>query len=151
MNPEIRRADLSDADTLTALCMKSKAHWGYDAAFMAKIESSFVITADYILNWPVYVLVEGSAAIGFYGFRDIDNQPFLCDIWLEPSYIGNGLGKLLWQHAMETARGAGYDHFFIESDPNAEGFYLRMGAKCIGTIKSEATGRTLPLLEMQVV
>jgi GNAT superfamily N-acetyltransferase len=150
MNREIRRAEPADANTLTTLCMKSKAHWGYDAAFMAKIESSFVITADYILNWPVYVLLEGSTAIGFYGFRDVDNQPFLCDIWLVPSHIGKGLGKLLWLHALETARSAGYDHFLIESDPNAEGFYLGMGANCIGSIKSEASGRTLPLLEMQV-
>ncbi len=31
----IRRAQISEAAALTALAMRSKALWGYDAAFMA--------------------------------------------------------------------------------------------------------------------
>lgn len=146
----IRRAEPGDAKTLTALALKSKAHWGYDAAFMAMIEHDFVITEDYVRNWPVYVLVEGSDVIGFYGFRDIDDEPFLCDLWMAPAFIGKGLGKSLWRHAVDVARDAGRDRFLIESDPNAEGFYLKMGAKRIGSIKSKPTGRMLPLLEMLV-
>jgi hypothetical protein len=32
--PGIRPARAGEAEALTALCVRSKAHWGYDAAFM---------------------------------------------------------------------------------------------------------------------
>jgi len=144
----VRRAVAADAQSLTALCLRSKAYWGYDAAFMAKVREEFVVTEDYISKCPVYVLQAGTAPVGFYGFRMIGNHPFLSDLWIEPAYIGRGFGGMLWRHALGTARAAGYDHFLIESDPNAEGFYLRMGAERIGEIKSVSTGRMLPLLKI---
>jgi len=67
-------------------------------------------------------------------------------MWVTPTAIGSGLGRMLWSHAVETARANGYTAFSIESDPNAEGFYLRHGAKRVGEIVSAATGRVLPLM-----
>jgi len=43
-----------------------------------------------------------------------------------------GLGRLLWNHAVETARQLGLRELTIDSDSNAEGFYQRMGAVTIG-------------------
>ena len=144
----IRRAAPADVVMLTALSLTSKAYWGYDAAFMTRVASSFEVTPDYVTRWPVYVLMDGDEAAGFYGFRAVGDETFLYDMWLKPAYIGRGLGRMLWRHALQTAREAGYDRFKIESDPNAERFYIRMGASRVGEITSKDSGRVLPLLEV---
>ena len=36
---------MDEADCLTALCMRSKAHWGYDAAFMHACREELRMTA----------------------------------------------------------------------------------------------------------
>src|SRR6185312_16179522 len=55
----------------------------------------------------------------------------------------------LWRHAVDTARGLGHAALIVVSDPNAEGFYLKMGCRRIGTRPSELeNGRQLPLLRL---
>jgi GNAT superfamily N-acetyltransferase len=60
-----------------------------------------------------------------------------------------GTGRTLFEHAVNQARAAGFDLIKIEADPNAEGFYERMGARRVGTSVSEVEGekRELPLME----
>lgn len=145
-----RRATAADAPQLSALALRSKASWGYDADFMQRVQSDFIISNAYVSDWPVFILEDSDRAIGFYGFRIHDGQPFLCDMWLEPLCKGTGLGRLLWSHAVATASDSGYEYFMIESDPNAEGFYRHMGAQRIGAIRSHSSGRMLPLLKFTV-
>jgi predicted N-acetyltransferase YhbS len=47
---------------------------------------------------------------------------------------GTGLGARLFDHMHATARAAGASEVKIVSHPPAEGFYVRMGARRIGTI-----------------
>jgi hypothetical protein len=49
-------------------------------------------------------------------------------------------------HAVETARATGDAAFFIESDPNAEGFYIAMGALRAGERVAASSGRVLPVV-----
>jgi predicted N-acetyltransferase YhbS len=72
-------------------------------------------------------------------------------MWVEPEWIGTGVGRRLWQHAMTTAGNAGFVTLRIGADPGAEGFYRAMGAQRIGAKPSGSIpGRMLPLLEIQV-
>ncbi len=146
----LRRATVGDVSALTELSLRSKAHWGYDAAFMEMIRPSFIISAHYIQNWPVYLIEKGSKPIAFYGFRRIDDEMFLADMFVDPVHIERGIGKRLWDHALQTARAEGYSTFLIESDPNAEGFYTHMGATRIGDTRSPASGRVLPLMKVTI-
>lgn len=68
--------------------------------------------------------------------------------WVEPSSIGRGLGRTLFDHAVATARTAGGRSLFIDSDPNAEPFYERMGAERVGWTRTDVCGecRELPRL-----
>jgi GNAT superfamily N-acetyltransferase len=56
----------------------------------------------------------------------------LSRLMVEPAAIGTGRGRQLWQHAVATARRLGATVLTVDSDPNAEGFYLRMGAVTVG-------------------
>jgi N-acetylglutamate synthase-like GNAT family acetyltransferase len=65
-----------------------------------------------------------------------------------PEYIGSGVGKELFIHAMQNAARRSVSEIEIVSDPNAEGFYRKMGAHRIGESVSEIDGqpRRLPRL-----
>jgi GNAT superfamily N-acetyltransferase len=146
----IRRATPDDRDALAAVARASKAHWGYDEAFMRRVDSALVPDVTYLTECPVYLVEREEAVLGFYGFQPRDGVMFLEDMWVTPAEIGSGVGRMLWSHAVETARANGYTAFSIESDPNAEGFYRRNGATRTGEIISAATGRALPLMNYEI-
>ena len=69
-------------------------------------------------------------------------------MWVTPAHIGTGVGKELFLHAMQHAAKENISAVEILSDPNAEGFYQKMGAHRTGEAVSEINGqpRTLPRL-----
>ncbi len=143
----IRRAQPHDRDALAALAFRSKAHWGYDDAFMQRSREALTPSDVYLANDPVFVAVDDRGmAIGFYGFVREGRDLWLNDLWVEPAAIRTGAGSALFAHAVETARANGDAAFFIESDPNAEGFYLAMGAARAGERVAASSGRVLPVL-----
>ena len=143
----IRRARADDRDALAALAFRSKAHWGYDEAFMERSRDVLTPTAAYLVNDPVYVAEDDAGTpIGFYGFVREGRELWLNDLWIEPTLIRSGAGRALFAHAAATARASGEAFFFIESDPNAEGFYLALGAARTGERVAAGSGRVLPVL-----
>lgn len=144
-----RRATLEDGPALAALAFRSKAHWGYSPEFMEVVREA-LDPSDYLEDWPVYVCSVDDRRVGFYGFREIDGEIFLHDMFIAPEWIGKGIGRQLWEHCLYTAREQGWPKFLIESEPYAEPFYLHMGAVRMGEIVSPSTGRRLPLLRVEL-
>jgi ribosomal protein S18 acetylase RimI-like enzyme len=147
----VRRARPDEADLLTALVLRSKAHWGYDAAFMSAAVPELTLTPDLVDRWPTYVAEAAGEVVGLYILSVEDGVPTLRDLWVEPRAIGTGVGSTLWRHMLGEARAHRYAAVRIESDPYAEGFYAKMGALRIGEVRSKIIeGRVLPLMEVEV-
>jgi N-acetylglutamate synthase-like GNAT family acetyltransferase len=149
----IRPAVPDEAETLTHLTWRSKAYWGYDEVFMAKARPVMAITPEMIRDNLYYVLETDSEIVGFYSLeKPADGEIVLENLFIEPDAIGAGYGKQLLQHALQTARDLGYHTVTLEADPNAESFYLKMGAERTGERESNIqTGRMLPLLRFKLV
>lgn len=143
----IRPAHAAEAEALTELSLRSKALWGYDAAFLARCRSIMTVKGANIETRPHFVAeIEGCIA-GFYGFEPESEGVGLDYMFVDPDLTGRGIGRSLWAHAVDTARGLGHQAMIVVSDPNAEGFYLKMGCRRIGTRPSDLEpGRQLPLL-----
>ncbi len=60
-----------------------------------------------------------------------------------------GSEQALFRHAADQARAAGARALRWEAEPNAVGFYERMGAETVGTVTSE-WGRTLPVMQVEL-
>lgn len=135
---------------LSALAFASKASWGYDRGFMQRVKDALQVGPQYIEEHPVYVLLRGGEVAGFFGFISSAEETLLNDFWIEPRFIGTGMGRIMWKHAVATARNFGCTSFVIQSDPNAQGFYVRMGAERIGSRRAPESGRELPLLQFIV-
>jgi len=143
----IRPARAAEAGLLTELSLRSKAFWGYDASFLARCRAVMKVKADGLESQPHYVAEVDGRIVGFYGFEPEPDGVGLDYLFIENDVIGRGIGRALWEHAVTTARSLGYPALIVVSDPNAEGFYLKMGCRRIGTRPSELeNGRQLPLL-----
>ncbi len=144
----IRRAETSEAHLLTELALRSKAHWGYDPEFLNACRADLTVDPAFVVANPVYVVEENGRIVGYYSLeKQTDDEVELVHMFVEPSAIGNGLGKRLWRHAIETARQLGFREVVVSSDPYAEAFYCAMGARRVGEIASPISAdRMLPLL-----
>lgn len=148
----IRRARPDEAEILSELAMRSKAHWGYGPDFLEACRRDLTLTSDFIELNEVYVLDVGGRAVGFYSLTDRDGALELGHFFVDPPSIGEGAGKRLCLHALERASALEADELLVESDPYAEEFYRRLGAERIGTSPSAAVkGRLLPLLRFRMV
>jgi ribosomal protein S18 acetylase RimI-like enzyme len=141
----IRRARAQEAEALTRLAIQSEAYWGYDSAYMQQFQSMYAVTESFINSHPVFVLEKGGLITGFYAFQMGKKETSLEFLYIDPSCIGLGYGKLLWDHAVKTAEGLGIKEFVIVTSPQAKGFYLKMGAVLAGEVESLVKkGRMIP-------
>lgn len=147
----IRLARVEEADALTSLVKRSKAHWGYDDEFMRLSEAALTITPGFIETARVLVAEDKYVLLGVASIAPME-EPHTFDLvhlFVEPGSIRNGTGRALFRAAAECARIRGGVKLLIAADPNAAAFYRRLGAKDAGQQSSESiSGRMLPLLEL---
>lgn len=146
----IRLAQSSEAEVLTQIAHDAKRHWGYPDHWLKAWQADLTILPAFVDRNPVYVAeIEGNV-VGFYALILGNNKGELDHLWVAPSHIGTGVGKELFLHAMQTAAKRNLGEVEILSDPNAEGFYQKMGAHRAGEKVSEVEGqlRILPQLKV---
>ena len=92
-------------------------------------------------------------AIGFYAIAVKAKRANLEHLWVLPDYMGKGIGAKLFRHALSRCKEIGVHMLEIESDPNAQGFYERMGARRVGEAIGEVDSqpRVLPVLEITLL
>jgi GNAT superfamily N-acetyltransferase len=146
---KIRPARSGEAEVLTALCLRSKAHWGYDAEFMRLSARTLVVREDNIAAGRVLVAADAAdRPLGVACVADEGEVVDLADMFVDPPAIGSGAGRALFEASVELARRLGARTMTILADPNAAPFYERMGARFVGMAPSDAIpGRSLPLYE----
>ena len=153
MQLQIGRAGAETHRALTDIAHAAKRHWGYPEHWMERWRDVLTITPDYIADNEVYVARAGDEIVGFYALIDGGVKATLDHLWLLPSQMGAGMGRSLFNHAMAAARRLGAEEVEVEADPNAFGFYERMGATPVGENVYEIDGqpRVLPLLIYKLV
>jgi GNAT superfamily N-acetyltransferase len=145
----IRPARSGEGASLTALCVRSKAHWGYDATFMTLSAATLKVSEDDIAAGRVMVAVDDAGrVIGMASVVPDGDTADLDALFIDPPAIGSGAGRALFDAAVALARKHGAKRMTILADPNAAVFYERMGARYLRNAPSDAIpGRTLPLYE----
>jgi len=147
----LRAAVADEAQTLTKIAHDAKRHWGYPERWINLWQADLTISPDYLANHHVFVAESNGQIVGFYSLVDRRDKVELDHMWVSPEHMGTGVGKELFIHAMQHAAGRNISAVEIVSDPNAEGFYSKMGAYRIGETVSEVEGqpRSLPLMTIK--
>lgn len=137
---------------LTEIAFAAKRHWGYPEPWISSWIHMLTIQPAFIAEHETYAAYIDGRIAGFHALRRGANQMHLEHLWVLPRAMRRGVGRALFAHAVERVRALGFSTLEIESDPNAAGFYERMGARQIGSIISELAGqrRELPLLVYQI-
>jgi GNAT superfamily N-acetyltransferase len=148
-----RQARPDEAETLTRLVMKAKAHWGYSAEQLEAWRPTLTLTAEQLRSQPAFVL-ETEGVVGLYSLRVVDGTCELDNLWVTPAEVGRGYGRELLAHAVIVARDMGHREILIDADPNAEAFYVHCGATVIGAVPApvkDQPGRTRPQLRLSLI
>jgi GNAT superfamily N-acetyltransferase len=134
--PTIRAARNEEAEILNELTKRSVMHWGYEPAFLDFEPESITVDTPFMDRARVFVLETSGEIIGYYAFIELKTGLSLDKLFIEPSHIGSGFGRQLWNHATNEARRIGALEFTLMSDPNAAPFYSAMGAQFIREIET---------------
>ena len=145
---QIVRAQPEDADALTKIAHAAKRHWGYPERWIESWRDILTMRPEFIAANVAYSAMEDDRAVGFYLLTTESDGVHLDHLWIAPHAMGRGIGRALFEHAVDQAGRLGHKTLRIEADPNAEGFYVRMGARRVGEAVTEVDGqrRELPLL-----
>jgi GNAT superfamily N-acetyltransferase len=145
----LRPARPEEGAVLTELCLRSKAVWGYDDAFMAACRKELTLTPATIQASRVEVAEMDGRLAGVAEVKSSGDTAQLEKLFVEPAMLRTGTGRKLLDWAKATARAAGATALVIEADPDAAEFYRRMGAVDDGLVPSGSIpGRLIPRLNL---
>jgi GNAT superfamily N-acetyltransferase len=150
----LRAAQPDEVTALSELALRSKAHWGYDAAFLDACRDELTLHAGHLTTGVVVVPEVDGAIAGFSRLTALgDDGTAEADmLFVAPEHIGAGVGHALFTRVREDAVAHGCTTLRIEADPNALGFYEREGAVRTGEVPSASiAGRALPLLHLDLL
>ncbi len=150
MTIHIRRALPAEADALTRIAISAKRHWGYPERWLEIWTPQLTFSPQYFEENESWAAAEDEAPVAFYTLQERQGNAWLENLWVLPEWMGRGIGKRLFLHALDLARRRGYTLLQLEADPNAVGFYEKMGMRRVGERRSEIEGqpRLLPIMEM---
>ena len=150
---EILRAKSDEGAILTEVAFAAKRHWGYPDRWIESWHELLTIRPEFIAGHETHEAIVDARIVGFYALGRKESRLELLHLWVLPDWMGRGVGRSLFHHAVERAKALGFQKLDIESDPNAEGFYKRMGARRVGVSLKELDGqkRELPILIYKAV
>jgi ribosomal protein S18 acetylase RimI-like enzyme len=151
MNMLIRRSIPEEAELLSRIAHDAKKYWGYPENWIERWSADLTIAPDFVRDNPVYVAERDQQICGFYALSINGERAELEHMWVSPDYIGSGVGKELFLDAMDRSTAMNVRRIDITADPNAAGFYERMGATRTGDVVSEMDGqpRILPRMSIE--
>ncbi|HVJ49439.1 GNAT family N-acetyltransferase, partial [Desulfitobacterium sp.] len=161
LNIIIKRANEEDSTELTSISFAAKRYWNYPDEYFEIWKNELTITPDYLNQNTVYVAQVDGKVIGFFSIVEVKENLWtgrflmqrgfwLDHIFIQPEFIGKGIGSELISFAKEMCRRDNIDHLFLLSDPKAKGFYNKVGAQYIEEVPSNIEGRTVSLYRFAI-
>lgn len=148
----IEKAQRNDDKILTEITKKSKAFWGYSEEQIEIWSEFLTVSTTYIETNSVYKLVVDDKILGYYSFLYEDKQTIKLDnLFVLPECIGKGFGRILINDFLiKVKKITEVNKIILNSEPNAEMFYAKLGFVKVGQIETSIEGRYLPIMELNL-
>ena len=147
---KIRPAEAGDVERLREITVAAKAHWGHDLAWVKQ----WVAVGDFAgvaVGRGEAWLAEVDGTIAGWSALQLGGEiAWLEDLWVDPAYMGRGVGRRLFVEAAARARTAGKPRLEWEADLDAVGFYERMGGRKVCDSAVTELGRVLPVMALDL-
>jgi len=113
------------------------------------------VTPEYLTNNLVFTFSDSVTVCGYYSLIDIKQAFSIQDvqlpagIWLDhmfirPGFQNRGIGSAFCNHLFQLATENKWDRIEVLVDPNAIGFYEKMGFLLQRSVPSSIVDRTTP-------
>ena len=145
----VRRGSASDAARLKEIAAAAKAHWGYGEDRVRAWAEAGGFTPEVLGELELIVAQAGGRTVAWASVKAESETAWLEDLWVEPEWIGKGLGSRLFREAAAYARVRGATSIEWEAEPNAVGFYEKMGGTHVRYGTSE-WGRKLSVMAVSL-
>ncbi|MEQ9490346.1 MAG: GNAT family N-acetyltransferase [Alphaproteobacteria bacterium] len=145
----IRPAGADDLHRLTEIAHAAKASWGYPPGMMAKMTDALTATEKTLATEIVRVAETDEGIAGWISYMPVNDKTVSVEgLWIDPDAMGKAVGRRLWDSMEKDAIANGFKEIEVLSDPNAYGFYEKMGCTYSRDEPSDVFGadRLLPLL-----
>jgi len=146
----IRSALPEEGERLREIVIASKRYWGYDQEFMSRFAAVISMSPGYVRQHDVWVLEHAGRIAGLYGLIHQGEVAQLDHLWLLPRHIGNGFGRILFEHAVMRAAQQGARRLEWDAETHAVGFYERMGGRPARETTSQL-GRTVQVFGLDLL
>jgi GNAT superfamily N-acetyltransferase len=146
MHVRIRMVAPDEGERLRAIAMAAKGHWGYDADRVREWAAVGDFSPTGLRKKNVYVASIEDKAVGWAATIGRGDVWWLDDLWIEPEWMGKGIGRRLFLHAAEHGRRAGAIRMEWEAEPNAAGFYESMGGRYLRDSEPGVWGRVVAVM-----
>ncbi len=146
----IKQARAENAARLTEIAFAAKRHWGYPEEWIAEWEEELTVSPKQIQAHATFLAVVEDVIAGFCMVIPIEDKWEMEHMWIDPTYIGQGIGSALFKRAIDHCRQIAGTSLFAISDPHALPFYLKMGCIKQEERPSSIPGRSLPLVRFDL-
>jgi GNAT superfamily N-acetyltransferase len=146
----IRSARPDEGERLRGIAIAAKSHWGYDPDQVERWAAQGDFSARALAEKQVLVAESNGRAVAFAGLAASGEVCVLDDLWVEPTSIGRGIGTTLFEVCVERARDLGAKRLEWEAEPNAVGFYEKLGARHLRMSDQTAWGRQIPVMGLDL-
>lgn len=143
---------INHRDELWTLAIRSKSHWNYPAEYFEETKPLLKLSALQIGQGWGEIAATTDRWAGYYFILPSFGECQLEHLWVDPDFLGQGVGSRLLDKAIESVKNAGFhDTLRVYSDPGAEAFYLKRGFKRVGEVPPKVEGGPrLPELVLKV-
>jgi GNAT superfamily N-acetyltransferase len=149
MEVRLRPARPDEGGRLREIAIASKLHWGYGETDVLQWVANGDFSADGLRAKEFYVADAGGVAVAFASLV-AGEVAVLDDLWVEPGWIGKGVGATLFRAVAERAAELGARSLEWDAEPHAVGFYERMGARHLRDSGPSSWGRTVPVMGIEL-
>lgn len=145
-----RAARPDEGERLREITAAAKGFWGYPPAQVEAWAAELDLSPARLRGSEAVVAEIHGRAIGWAEVLSPNaGVAVLEHLWVEPGSMRGGVGSELFRHAAERARALGAAVMEWEAEPNALGFYAKMGGRRVRTATSE-WGRELAVMAVDL-
>lgn len=146
----IRAVRPDEGERLREIAIVSKAHWGYDLEFVRRWAARGDYSPSGLRGRDIRVAEIDARLVAWAALVPRGDLVWLDDLWVEPEWIGKGVGSLLFRWAVDRGRAVGGKRLEWQAEPNSVGFYDKLGGRYLRDGEPTSWGRVLPVMGLDL-
>ena len=144
----VARAD--EGERLREIARASKGYWGDAPERVAEWVAGLDLSPAGLRKKEFYVAEVAGCVIGWSALIPRGEVCWFDDLWIDPAWIGKGVGTRMFRHAVGRARQVGASRIELEAERHAVGFYEKMGAHKVRDSEPGVWGRVSPVVAIEI-